>query len=160
MIVGQRIKARLPVIGISAAELARRIGASQSGVANLISGRIRSTSNLHKIARELQTTTAYLTGETDDPDEGAPPPPPPPDFLHVMLPVALPSTNALTRMFEGLFEVVDWSAPRASLARELAELLPSGLSALKGPLIEGDAARRLEKAAAAVRATADREPAQ
>lgn len=40
----------------------------------LVRGATRSTPQLHKIARELATTPAYLNGEVDDPDLDAPAP--------------------------------------------------------------------------------------
>ena len=84
--------------GLSQSELARRVGMSQQAVHKLIRGTSRSTANLHRFARELGTTTAYLAGETDDPDEGAPPPEPPATIQHLMMPVAFPSQPALEAM--------------------------------------------------------------
>lgn len=72
MEVGDRIRARLNAIGMSQSELARRVGVRQSTIAGLIAGKARSSSHLHKIARELHTTPAYLTGETDDLEANAP----------------------------------------------------------------------------------------
>jgi transcriptional regulator with XRE-family HTH domain len=68
MIVGARIKELLAVRGISQAELARRVGVRQSTMNMLANGRSHGSKHLHRIARELGTTPAYLTGETDDPD--------------------------------------------------------------------------------------------
>lgn len=156
MIVGQRILARLPAVGLSQAELARRVGISQGAMNNLIAGRSRSSTHLHKIARHLATTPAYLSGEIDDPNEGAPPPSEP-RVQHIMMPVVLPSENALAAMFEGLLEAVDRSAPVDELARELAQLLPSGLSQVRGRLIEGAATvEQSPREAAEALATADR----
>ena len=131
MIVGQRIIVRLKVVGISQAELARRVGMSQSAMNNLIAGRSRSSTHLHKIARELVTTPAYMSGETDDPDENAPPPRPAPTVHHVMMAVALPNERALARMFEGLLRSMDLSAPVDAQALLLAKRLPIGLSQLR-----------------------------
>lgn len=50
---------------MSQAELARRVGIKQPTISDLIAGKSRSSSHLHKIARELQTTPEYLLGETD-----------------------------------------------------------------------------------------------
>ncbi len=61
--------------GLSQSELARRVGVSQAAVYNLVSGGAYGSKHIHRIARELGTTPAYLTGETDDPDADAPPPP-------------------------------------------------------------------------------------
>lgn len=66
--LGERIKDQLAVIGMSQSELARRIGVRQSTINGLIRGEQRSTTKLHLIARELQTTSAFLSGETDDPE--------------------------------------------------------------------------------------------
>lgn len=57
---------------ISQSELARRVGITQGTIAGLLSGKSRSSAHLHKIARELGTTPAYLMGETDDPESDVP----------------------------------------------------------------------------------------
>jgi len=75
MLIGQRLAERMQIAQLSQAELARRVGMSQQAVGKLVNGESRSSPNLHKIARELGTTPAYLAGETDDPDAGAPSPP-------------------------------------------------------------------------------------
>lgn len=67
MMIGDRIKQRLDALGMSGAELARRVGLKQPTISALISGKSRSSAHLHLIARELQTSVEYLTGETDDP---------------------------------------------------------------------------------------------
>ncbi len=67
--IADRLAARLHELGLSQSELARRVGISQGTVAKLITGRNRSSTHLHKIARELETTPAYLVGETEDPSE-------------------------------------------------------------------------------------------
>jgi phage repressor protein C with HTH and peptisase S24 domain len=75
--MGDRIRDRLEALTMSQAELARRVGISQPSVNHLIKRGAAGSSHLHKIARALQTTPAYLTGETDDPSEGALPAPTP-----------------------------------------------------------------------------------
>lgn len=60
---------------LSQSELARRVGISQASIHKLLSGRAYGSKHLHRIARELSTTPAYLTGETDDPDADGPPAP-------------------------------------------------------------------------------------
>ena len=72
MIVGERIRARLALLQLSQSELARRTGLTQGTIAGLLTGRSRSSTHLHRIARELATTAAYLEGETDDPEAEAP----------------------------------------------------------------------------------------
>ncbi|WP_081668467.1 XRE family transcriptional regulator [Sphingomonas phyllosphaerae] len=75
MIYGDRITAQLGSLGMSQSELARRVGVNQSTINGLIKGEQRSSSHLHKIARELSTSVEYLTGETDNPASTAPPAP-------------------------------------------------------------------------------------
>ncbi|EQB15574.1 helix-turn-helix domain-containing protein [Sphingobium lactosutens] len=57
---------------LSQSELARRVGVSQATIYRLVSGLGYGSKHIHKIARELQTTPAYLSGETDDPQGDAP----------------------------------------------------------------------------------------
>lgn len=77
MTIGDRIAARMAELGMSQSELARRIGVSQQAIGKLVKGHVQTSRHLHVIARELQTTPHYLTGETDDPSEGALPVPTP-----------------------------------------------------------------------------------
>ena len=70
-----RLRMRMEELEISQAELGRLIGISQTSIWKLVSGDTANSRHLHKIARELRTTPAYLTGETDDPNEGAVPAP-------------------------------------------------------------------------------------
>lgn len=75
--LGKRVLERLEAVGISQSELARRVGITQPAVSNLIKRGTGGSSHLHKIAAVLRTTPSYLTGETDDPSEGALPAPTP-----------------------------------------------------------------------------------
>jgi transcriptional regulator with XRE-family HTH domain len=72
MFDARRFKSRLEEVGLSQAELARRIGISQQAISKLAAGGSYGSKHLHRIARELGTTPAYLTGETDDPHGQAP----------------------------------------------------------------------------------------
>ena len=72
MSLGDRIAGRMAAIGISQSELARQVGITQGAISQLIKGGSRGSSHLHKIARALNTSTAYLESETDDPDADAP----------------------------------------------------------------------------------------
>ncbi|NJC33887.1 transcriptional regulator with XRE-family HTH domain [Sphingomonas jejuensis] len=74
-LIGQRVQERLAAAGLSQAELARRVGVSQPTIFNLIHRSKKGSTKLHAVARELGTTPAYLSGETDDPLEDAPPEP-------------------------------------------------------------------------------------
>ncbi|WP_082451077.1 helix-turn-helix domain-containing protein [Sphingomonas sp. Leaf22] len=75
VLISDRLRARLSEVGLSQSELARRAHITQGTIGGLLSGKSRSSSHLHVIARELGTTPAYLTGEVDDPDRDAPEPP-------------------------------------------------------------------------------------
>lgn len=71
MLVSSRLSGRMEQIGISQAELARRIGMSQQAVGKLVHGQSRETPKLHQIAKQLRTTPDYLEGRVDDPEEDA-----------------------------------------------------------------------------------------
>ncbi|HMO74550.1 MAG TPA: helix-turn-helix transcriptional regulator [Sphingopyxis sp.] len=72
MIIGSRILERMQAVGLSQAELARRVGLAQPTIYNLIHKGKKGSTKLHVIARVLKTTPAYLTGETDDPESDLP----------------------------------------------------------------------------------------
>jgi|JI8StandDraft_2_1071088.scaffolds.fasta_scaffold03152_7 transcriptional regulator with XRE-family HTH domain len=67
MSLGERIEERLLALGLSQAELARRADVPQTTMNSLIRGKARTTPHLIRIARELETTPAFLMGETNDP---------------------------------------------------------------------------------------------
>jgi phage repressor protein C with HTH and peptisase S24 domain len=77
MAVGDRIAARLAELGMSQSELARKVELAQPTINNLINRNKVGTKHLHRIAYALQTSAAYLNGETDDPTIGALPAPTP-----------------------------------------------------------------------------------
>jgi len=64
--IGERISIRLQALGISQAELARRVGLHQSTINGLIKGGQASSTRVHDIALALETTPAYLLSQTDD----------------------------------------------------------------------------------------------
>lgn len=72
MIIGTRIAALMRDKGLSQAELARRVGVRQPTIFKLLYENKTGSAHLHKVARELGTTPAYLSGETDDPDSALP----------------------------------------------------------------------------------------
>ena len=84
MSVGERISERLVATGLSQAELARRVGVAQPTINQLVNRNKIGSKHLHRIARELGTTAEYLTGETDDPAEGAYIPPTPEELAAQM----------------------------------------------------------------------------
>jgi transcriptional regulator with XRE-family HTH domain len=94
MILGERIKARMSALGISQGELARRVGIKQPSIHALVSGENkRGSAHLHRIARELGTTPAYLSGETDDATEGALPAPKAQDIAEQLDAVLIPRSD-------------------------------------------------------------------
>jgi len=115
---------------LSQSELGRRVGVSQATIYKLLTGESYGTKHLHLIARELGTTPAYLTGEIDDPDDGAPPPVVAPRTQLVMMPVGMPSEEALADMYEGQLRVFA-KLSGAELARALAKRLPKALARLQ-----------------------------
>lgn len=64
--LGDRIDDRLKKLGISQAELARRVKVSQPTINALIRGNNVGSKHLHRIAAELETSPAYLAGESDN----------------------------------------------------------------------------------------------
>lgn len=72
MTLGNRIRSRLSELGMTQSELSRRAQIPQTTVNGLILGKSRTTPHLLRLAHELQTTAAYLTGETDDPHSELP----------------------------------------------------------------------------------------
>ncbi|MGN6270887.1 MAG: helix-turn-helix domain-containing protein [Sphingomonas sp.] len=72
MSLGARILQLLDRREMTQAELARRVGMKQPSINALIHKNKTGSRNLHQIAQALGTTTAFLAGETDDPEAGAP----------------------------------------------------------------------------------------
>lgn len=75
MRTGERIAARRTELGLSQTQLAKQAGVSQATIGKLESGISSGSSQIHKIARALQTTAEYLTGDVDDPSQGYVPAP-------------------------------------------------------------------------------------
>lgn len=62
----------MDALNLSQARLARLVGVAQPTIFKLLNGDSQNTRHLHRIARALKTTPAYLTGETDDPESEQP----------------------------------------------------------------------------------------
>lgn len=71
MALSDRLVQRMRKLGLSQSELARRVRVSQPTIQAITSGETQNSRHLAKIAIELETTPAWLMGETDDPTEGA-----------------------------------------------------------------------------------------
>lgn len=74
MIRSDRVRELISSAGITQAELARRVNVTQGAIAKIAKNNPAGSSVLHLVARELGTTPAYLTGETDDPKSDSPAP--------------------------------------------------------------------------------------
>lgn len=155
MTLGERIRERAAKLGISQAEVGRRADVRQSTINTLVNSNARTTPHLIRLARVLQTSPAYLMGETDDPDEGAPPPVPAPRTQVVMMPVGMPCEDALAEMYEAQLRVFA-KLSGAELARALAKRLPKALALLQSAELyhdldpqhddaEGDQAQPLDR---------------
>lgn len=111
MLDAERLRERLTISGLSQSELARRLGLSQSAIARLALGNAYGSKHLHRIARELGTTPAYLSGETDDPAEGALPAPNATDIAEQLDAVLIPEVEVSFSMGGGSV-IEDWPVIR------------------------------------------------
>lgn len=156
MLSSERLRKLMEQHGLSQSELGRRVGVTQATIYKLLTGVSYGSKHLHRIARELGTTPAYLTGETNDPAPDALPPPPPP-VHYVMMPVALPPEPALAEMFDILLAGINPNlseADRSEQAQLLAERLPIGLSRLQSQRIDQRRAAPRDRPAKGVRSPA------
>lgn len=71
MSLAKRIAARMKELGVSQAGLARMVGVSQPTINEIVSGKTQRSKHLRAIASSLETTEAWLLGETDDASAGA-----------------------------------------------------------------------------------------
>lgn len=133
--------------GFSQAELARRVGVSQPTIFKLIHQSKKGSAHLHRIARELGTTPAYLSGETDDPQADAPDEPQlnreQRDLLAVFGVMGSADRAALLQLGRSA------AAPKATdAAREVARLPENALAQMfEGLLMTMDRAAPLEEQA-------------
>jgi phage repressor protein C with HTH and peptisase S24 domain len=84
MIKAERVAELMRARGYSQSSLGRDVGVSQATIGKIVTGHSLNSSYLAKIARLLQTTTAYLEGEVDDPAEDAFIPPTPAEIAEQM----------------------------------------------------------------------------
>lgn len=153
-----RLKERMTSAGLSQSALGRRVGVSQATIYKLLTGQTYGSKHLHRIARALGTTPAYLEGEIDDPSEGALPPAPAGPIV-ITMGVVLPPERALVAMFQALLAGIDPQASEDERALLLARRLPIGLSQLRDLLPdEVTPARELAEAVAGVATPARQRP--
>ena len=65
--LGDRIEERRAELGLTKAELARRAEVPQTTLSSIVARGSRSSPHLVRLARALETTPAYLLGESNDP---------------------------------------------------------------------------------------------
>lgn len=63
----ERLQAAMDRARLNQSQLAEQVGIKQPSIGRLLSGETKTTRALERIARVLDTTSAYLTGETDNP---------------------------------------------------------------------------------------------
>lgn len=149
VIHSDRVRKRMDALGLTQSELARRVNVTQGAIAKIAKNNPNGSAHLHKISQVLQTSPAYLTGEIDDPAEGAPLPPPEPTVQYYPMMAVLPSENALTRMFLAVLEA-SRGMSEDELAHELAKRLPKGLAVAQGSIVsprmapDGDLPERID----------------
>lgn len=127
----ERLRERIGAAEVSYSHVARELGVKQPTISRLVKGEQSSTARIDLLASILNTTPAYLTGETDDPSPDAVPEPSARSYQAITMQVLLPAEDVLTRMFEALLAMVDPAAPPEDQARSLAKNLPVGLSQLR-----------------------------
>lgn len=73
MTIGERISKRRQELGLTADEIAEKLGKSRATVYRYENGEIESlpTTVLEPLAKVLRTTPAFLMGWTDNPDGGS-----------------------------------------------------------------------------------------
>jgi len=67
MSLAERLASRMKELKVSQAALARSVGVSQPTINEIVNGGTKRSKHLREIARALETTEAWLLGETEDP---------------------------------------------------------------------------------------------
>lgn len=128
MSLSKRIEERLNEKGWSQAELARRVGVKSTSIWKIVAGHTHGSKHLIAIARELDTTPEYLTGETDDPRR------PVLDINTNDADNAPPSKESLGRMASNLVDVL--SSREMVTIREIDLSFGMGMTFLDVPVTE------------------------
>lgn len=134
-ITARRMAARMAEVSAQQDELAAAIGCSQGAISQILTGKTRNSRFLSRIAQQLDVSTAWLLGLTDDMHSEAPEIEQPLRTA-VTMQVLLPSAAQLTEMFEAILATIGETTPWDELARMLALRLPAGFSRLQGPSSE------------------------
>lgn len=136
-ITGDRLREAMADRDIDQEQLAKRVGCTQGAISQILLGNTQRSRFLPEIADVLGVPLRWLRGEAVSKEPGGTiPPRPAPDLQLVTMQVALPSEDALTRMFEGLLLPLDRNLSTAELARMLAQRLPTAFAQLRDLLPE------------------------
>lgn len=155
----ERLKQLMAEAGDDQSDVADAVGCTQGAISLIVLGRTLRSRYLPDIASYYGVSVNWLRGE-DVPRNDGTPTPPRPVPSHIFMRVELPTTDALTAMFEGLLDGIDPALTQDARARLLAERLPIGLSQLADALPDRPRKRRqaAREEARADLAMSDREP--
>lgn len=158
MSLGDRIAERRRTMGYSQSRLAREAGVSQPTIGKLEVGMTSGSSHLHRIARALETTPAYLTGETDDPAAEAPELPAVSredrqflQYLNTLPATAKAAFTTLVRTFSGQSSAVQqesWALPSEAELTAMYQAQLQAFARLQGDDLARALAKRLPRALA------------
>jgi phage repressor protein C with HTH and peptisase S24 domain len=133
----ERIAERMAELGMSQADLARRVGVSQPAIQQVLNGRTGRSRVLPEIAQQLGVSVSYLLGDTDDPAAVDVPRPLSPDDMAAELGVARVRQVPVEYGMGGGTYIEDyveeqWSFFDAEWLREITETPPSSLFVARG----------------------------
>lgn len=119
--------------GVDQVTLAQAVGASQAAISMILSGKTHRSRLLPDIAEFLGVSLRWLKGQDVPPDDIAAPgaTPEAPKLQVLMMPMVLPSEDALTEMFSALLSIEQPGETLDERARFLAQLLPASLAQLQ-----------------------------
>lgn len=149
-IIGERLSEAMKAKGVDQETVARAVGCTQSAISLILSGKTHRSRLLPDIAQFLGVSLRWLKGQDVSPDEvedesGA----------HaaeasklrvLMVPMVLPSEDALTQMFSALLALERPEDTRDERARFLAQLLPAALAQLQAQIPVEDVVANLARA--------------
>ena len=149
--------------GQNQTEFGEDVGVSQGTVARWEAGSEPKSEPLLKMANMAgRTVQSFTTELISDMELGAYlEPSGPAEGSSILLPVQLPSEDALTQMFSGLLRILKNESDADTVARRLAQLLPSALAQTVSRLsaLRGDSVLdHVREEAARAQSTANHEP--
>lgn len=133
-IIGERLGIAMQAKGVDQAALAQAVGCTQAAISMILSGKTHRSRLLPDIADYLGVSLRWLKGQdVPQADEGttAPATSEEPKLRIMMMPMVVPSEDALTEMFAALLSIEQPGESLDERARFLAQLLPSALAQLQ-----------------------------